>query len=129
MNDVLDDAAHKFKLFMRYQLRCHVPHTVYAENTRKILGSETGKLATVVMYYKMKFEHRKFRQKSSDWYGRKRMSWNGNVVNYSVQQDENGENGGTGSVKLYTIYLDHICKNDSNQTAFVLCKILELVYR
>lgn len=75
----------------------------------------------------MKYEPRKFRQKSSDWYGRKGMSWHDSVVTFRMVPGEQEEMGDNDTVKIKNLYFDHVCKNDSSQTSFQVCSILELL--
>lgn len=125
---VLYDTANKFKLFMRHQIRFYVHHTVFYEATCMVMNATPQNIAIVVIYYKMKYEHHKIRQKS-DWYGRKGMSWHGSVVIFLLPVGEEDKQPENDVVKLKNLYLDHICKKDSNQTEFPVFSILELVCR
>lgn len=126
---VLDEAANKFKLFMGHQLRRHVQHTMFTDATRTMLESAPEEVAIIVMDHKMKFEPRKFRQKSPDWCERKGISWHSSVVTYKVRQNNDDDVPEGDKVKVKNVYLNHIPNNDSNQTAFAVCSILELVCR
>lgn len=56
----------------------------------EVLRETTIEMATVVIDFKMKFEPRKYRQKSSYWYGRKGPSWHDAVIVYKESSDDCG---------------------------------------
>lgn len=82
----------------------------------------------------MKYEPKIYLQKSSDWYERNRMSWHGTVVTYWAKEESaegagDVENRGDGISAPKNLYQDHVCRNDTNQTAFAVVSIAELVCR
>lgn len=79
----------------------------------EVINSE--EVAIITLDYKMKFEPKKYRQKSSEWYGRKGISWHGTVVTYmqkrlSSSSTETGKNG----VETTNLYLDYVCGNEGS---------------
>ena len=89
--------------------------------------SEPESFGIITMDYKMKYEPKRYRQKSTDWYGRMGMSWHGTVVSYKPRNVEISTVGVNGAMK--NLYIDHICRNDSNQTAYAVASIMELLCR
>lgn len=65
----------------------------------------------------------------SDLYGRKGISWHGLVLTYKKRENERNINDDEEKVQLTNLYFDHICRNDSSQTAYAVCSIMDLVYR
>lgn len=131
---VLQDCANKFKLFRGHQFRCHVQHTLFQQLYNKMLEAVPETNIIITMDYKIKFEQKTFRQNLSDWHGWKGMSWHGIVVTYRLKENGEGTNGNederSENVRATkNLYLDHVCRNDPNQTAFSVASIVELVCR
>lgn len=88
IGEVLGDASTKIRLFIGNTVRCKVKITFIGDVYEQILHSQAVTFGVLTMDYKMKFEPKKYRQKSSDRYGRKGLSWHGPVVTFKVRQDE-----------------------------------------
>lgn len=125
---VLNDAADKFKLYMGHKLRCHVQHLEFGEAQQDMIRAEPETFAIVTMDYKMKYQPGMYREKSTDWYGQKGLSWHGGVVTYRTDRDKTQNSEGN-EVHLRNIYLDHVCGNSTDQNAYSVCTILELICR
>lgn len=76
------------------------------------------------MDFEIKFQSRLFREKKTDWYGRKGLSWHGYLVTYSTAVPGGGDED---RLYLKDLYLDHLCVNSTEPTAYSVCCILELV--
>lgn len=84
----LDEAAHKFRLYMRHCMRAKVQQdriTSVMEDMKK-----TGKGKRCVMYvdFKMKQVPKKLREPSQDWFGKRGMTWHGAAVFYDQCEEE-----------------------------------------
>lgn len=65
-------------------MRCKVQNKVIDEVHREMLESPVGTLAVLPTDYSMKYETKKYQQKSFYWYGRKRIGWHGTVVTFKA---------------------------------------------
>ncbi len=137
LSEVLNDCGNKFKLFMAHKLRCHVQQSVYGE-TEKWLDEQPAETAAIVTIdFKQKFIPKKYREKQTDYFGKKGMSWHGSTMTIrsaitgSVnerQRRSNSLNNETSTNRKH-IHFDHICRNDTDQKAATVASILELVAR
>lgn len=59
-----------------------------------------------------------------DWYGQGGLRWHGSVVTYRANAPDGAD---ANKVYLKNLYLDHVCGNSTEQTAYAVCSILELV--
>lgn len=83
------------------------------------------------MDYKMNYIPKIYRQETTDFYGLKGMSWHVSVVTYRRRLVDGLDDGSTDgeNVVLKKLYLDHVCRNDTDKNAYAMCSILELVFR
>lgn len=88
VKEILDAAAMNFKFYMGRQVRCHLQHEVFEEVRQKMIEAPAEQLFIILMDCKMKYVPKMFRQKSTDWYGRNRMRWHGNVLTFRKEIDE-----------------------------------------
>lgn len=93
-----------------------------------MLEAEPETFSVLTVYYKMNYEPKKCRQKTSDFYGRLGISWHETVVSYlplhQMSDSANEEHAG-----IKHMYYDHICRNSSKQRAMAVIAIIELVRR
>lgn len=109
---------------MGYKLRCKAQQSLFERAQSEVVENEAGTVGILTMDYKMKYQLRMFREKTTDWYGQKGLSWQGSVLTYKISTPNGGEHD---MVYLKNLYLDHVCGNSTEQTAYYLCSILELV--
>lgn len=127
----LQDCVDKLKLFLGHQLRCHGQQTVFMEPDDMFSTEEVDTFAIATKENEMKYEPKEFRQKFSDWYGRKVFSWHETVVTFRPREtnDANATKRSGGSYKTRltrNLCFDHVCRNERNQTAFSIASIMEL---
>lgn len=135
MEAVLHDSANKLKMFMGHQVRCHVQHSVFSESDVELQEGAPRMFGIIPMDCIMKYEPKQYQKKLSDWYGRKGMTWHGRVITCRAVNTDGTETTGSNNDKgeqrymMKNFYLDHIGKNGTNQTAFAVASIMELVCR
>lgn len=124
----LDDARERFILFLGHQVRCHVQEKRIHNVFQEVVAGPEMTHAVVLLDFKMKFEPIFFREKSSEFFGKKGISWHGAVVFHMAARDdiENIEYISDMS-SLATLYIDHIVGNQTTQDAVAVCSILEAV--
>ena len=135
LTEVLDDCALKFKLFMAHQLRCQVQQSVLSEDDEWLQREPAETAAIITVDYKMKYIPKKYREKQTDFFGKKGMSWHGTVVTIKPKMDgiatvgtgNDGNSNSVNTINTKNIYFDHICRNDTSQKALSTASILELV--
>lgn len=65
-----------------------------------------------------------FWEKNTNWYRKKGLRWHGSASTYSIY---NLDDADTKRVNMKNFYLDHICSNSTEQTAYEVWCILKLV--
>lgn len=103
-------------------------HLEFGDAQQELIQAETETFAIVTMDYKMKYQLRMYREKSTDWHGQKGLSWHGGVVTYRTERDRTRRSESR-YVHLRNIYLDHVCGNSTDQNAYAVCTVLELICR
>lgn len=112
---------------------------------RIMFEHEAETFAVLTIDYKMKYEPKKYREKSYDFYGRRGISWHGTVVTYVPKPTEteltrseghgqtprsDGQGGKRPKdIQIKHLYYDHICRNTSKQDAYAVLALIELVCR
>lgn len=129
VKNVLDGSAVKFKLFTRHHVHCCLHRTALRDAKLEVMRSVVEEVGILTIDYKMKFDPKKYRQMSSDWYGRKGITWHGSVLPHKKRENERNMNEYGEKVELPKLSFDHICRNDSSQKAYAVCFIIQLVCR
>lgn len=106
------------------KIRCRVQQGLFEQAQQQVVESDAGSLGIATMDFKMKFQPRMFREKTTDWYSQKDLSWHGSVITYRNDVPEGRDEQ---KVYLKNLYIDHVCGNSTEQTAYSVCCILELV--
>lgn len=86
LNKVLGEAAQKLWLFMGHNLRCEVQNEFIDELYKNILDAPAEKSAIFTLDYKVKYEPKRYRQKSSDWYERKEICGHSSAIRNEVEK-------------------------------------------
>lgn len=72
--DALDDAAHKFLLYMHHQHRCFNQEKRIARAFEEVKSDPHSSMALLLIDYKMKLEPIRFREKTTELFGKKCIS-------------------------------------------------------
>lgn len=131
MESVLNDSTNKVKLFICHQFHCYVQYKCFSYD-KEMQRAKPETYRVLSMDYKMKLEPKKFRQKPSEWYRGKGMSWHVSVTTnkpFVCVDTVHRSQFTAGEDICFTknLHLDHICRNERNQTAFAVASILGLL--
>lgn len=100
---------------------------------RRCSGSYAGGTCRACSHYHNGLQNEirgeKVWETSEDFYGKKGISFHGSVITYKERSIPGTSTQPVSQVQLRNIYLDHVCRNRSHQSAFAVCSILELVCR
>lgn len=78
---MLEDAKLKVRLYMGHVLRCQLQRQEFEDAQAQILVAPAEHVAIIPMDYKMKYEAKKFRETSQDFFRKRGISWHGSVIN------------------------------------------------
>lgn len=99
-----------------------------------MLKSPAKTSAILKLDYQMKYEPKTYRQRSSDWYGRKCISRNGSVVTYRAHNTERERQNRTDREMEEDLltdvkhkFYDHICANTSEKSTFAVLSIIKML--
>lgn len=109
--ELMDEAKKKIKLFMAQRLRCTVQNYRIDRFYTEMIEAEPERYSAITLDYKMKNEPRKYRKKSSVFYGRIGISWHGAVVSFATFPEPVGHDGRDRSGGVKHIFYDHVYRN------------------
>lgn len=109
-HELLGDCAHKIKLYQTHRIRVAVQRIAI----NAIMDGLTNVQALLVMDFKMKFEAEYYREKTTDFYGKKGSSWHGTMV-YSRPTEQQKIDSPKELEPHQITYYDHISSGDSKQ--------------
>jgi hypothetical protein len=107
---LLEDCSHKIKLYQTHRIRVANQRT----SINTIMDSLTNTQALLVMDFKMKFEAEYYREKTTDFYGKKGSSWHGTMI-YSRYTDRQKSDSRKELEPHHITYYDHISSSNSKQ--------------
>jgi hypothetical protein len=117
-HELLDECKQKLALYQGHRVR--------VANQRQAIDNILGDLEEnegyIVMDFKMKFEAMYYREKTTDFYGKKGSSWHGAMVysRYtSVQKQAHAEASDAPLQPHHIFYYDQISSDDSTQKTMV----------
>jgi len=121
---LLSDAMEKLMLYLGHRVRVKNQR----DRIDEIMASLSEHEAMVVMDFKMKFESLYFREKTTDFYGKKGLSWHGSMV-YSRYTSSEREASEESLLDYHITYYDHISSGDSKQDYVAVMSYFEAVCR
>lgn len=90
--------------------------------------------AVILVDYKMKFEAIRYREKITEFFGKKGMSWQGAAVFHTIEKGSDvtlnvrrKDSGAAKCVDLNTLFIDHILSNDMSQDRVAFCSLLDAI--
>jgi hypothetical protein len=113
-HELLEECKQKLVLYQGHRIR--VANQRQAINT--ILSDLEGNEGYVVMDYKMKFEAMYYREKTTDFYGKKGSSWHGAMIYSRYTSDQIQAHATESDAPLqphHIFYYDQISSDDSTQ--------------
>ena len=111
---LLDECKEKLFLYQGHRIRV-ANQRVAIDNILKDLEDNQG---YIVMDFKMKFEAMYYREKTTNFYGKKGSSWHGSMVYSRYTAEQITKHGETSQHPLqphHIVYYDHISSGDSMQ--------------
>ena len=117
--EMLDDCMLKVKLFIAHCVRSHIQN----KRCDQLKNELTQEQALIIIDYKMKFEPMYFREKSSQFYGKKGMSWHGSLLCTKCSIEDGETIPDTTEFDLH--YFDHIVMCDTTQDSRAVLSIFE----
>jgi hypothetical protein len=84
--------------------------------------------AMVVMDFKMKFESIYYREKTTDFYGKKGLSWHKSML-YSRYTSAEREEAEESLLEYHITYFDHILSGESKQDSVAVISYFDAVFR
>ena len=127
--DIVDECSSKARLFTSHKLRVINQQTTIQgiKDTMKSLCTinKSSDKAIVLLDYKMKLEPIYYREKTSDHYGKRGISWHGAMI-YYFSYERNIETGTWHTVEN-TLYFDSLADVDSKQDKHAVLAMIEVV--
>lgn len=88
VSTALNEASHKFKLYMGHCIRAKVQQDRITEVMESMKRDGEGKRCVMYIDFKMKQVPKKLREPSQDWFRKRGMSWHGVAVFYDQSESE-----------------------------------------
>ncbi len=129
----IPEIHHDLLMDCREKLHIYMGHRVRVSNQRSAINDLRSSLddseAMIILDFKMKFESKYFREKTSEFYGKKGMTWHGAMVysRYTEEAKEVAAQAGKQLEPFNITYYDHISTGDSKQDWFAVLSYFEAV--
>ena len=123
----LKEISHKTLLYMGHQHRCHNQEQRIASMFMDLNRDEGEKSVVILVDYKMKFEAIRFREKTTEFFGKKGMSWHGAVIFYKANDSAINQTEAADTMELSNLFFDHLISNDMTQDCVAVCSILDAI--
>jgi hypothetical protein len=122
---LMEDCREKLVLYMGHRTRV----VNQREGIDAIMSSLTAMDAFIILDFKMKFEAKYFREKTTEWYGKKGLPWHGSMIYslYTLSEKLEAEAEGKNLANFKINYCDHIATGDSMQDWFSVLSYFEAV--
>ena len=123
----MDEIKNTFLLHIGHQQSCHNQKGIIT----KLFEGLNANL--ILIDYILKFEAIRFREKATEFFGKKDISWHRTVVfltlESSLSQNDRDSNTNNGAVErsMHTLLFDHILSNDMTHNFAAVCYLLDAV--
>jgi hypothetical protein len=126
----IEDALNKFHLYQGHRIRVvnqQDGNGGHLERLRLecILTKKDGRSGILVIDWRMKWEAKRSRESSKHHYGKRGISWEGNVMKYFTYEAPSEKNGWQERAALNQVSLDQILDNGNQQCGLTVLSFLE----
>ena len=130
LHTVLEEVKRKISLYMGHQMRCYNQEQRIANIFMDLRKNTSEQKVVILIDYKMKFEAIRFREKTTEFFGKKGMSWHGAVVFYynSTESSTHSASSAAGQEdEIRTLFFDHLLTNDMKQDRVAVLSLLDAI--
>lgn len=118
----------RVELYYGHQNRFHIQEKIIFQLFRVLRIDMITAGAIALLEYKMKFEPIRYREKTTECFGKKVTSWHGAAIFYHGSLRSPGyDESVTDTFDIQKMFLDHVVRNNMKQDFSAVCCLLDVV--